>query len=110
MLGRGALRALATWCAARGMRWSPARTEDGTPALMLERRGQPAAEAMLVLLHDDGFRLVNAAGEVLASASDLPSLLDALDGGVAESPRRRAERPPPPALAPRRARLSPTPA
>ncbi len=93
MLGRPALRALAVWCAARGMRWTPARTDDGASALLLERRGQPAAEAMLVILHDDGFRLVDANGELLASASDLPALLDALDGGVAEPPRRRADRP-----------------
>jgi len=105
MLGRGALRALATWCAARGMRWMPARTDDGSPALLLERRGQPPAEAMLVVLHDGGFWLVDASGEVLASASDLPALLDALDGGVAEPPRRRIERPAPVA---RHAKLVPS--
>jgi hypothetical protein len=93
MLGRHALKALAVWCASRGMRWTPARTDDGTPALLLERRAQPTAESMLVILNDDGFRLVDANGELLASASDLPSLLDALDGGVAEPPRRRADRP-----------------
>jgi hypothetical protein len=93
MLGRGALKALAVWCAARGMRWTPARTDDGAPALLLERRGQPTADTMLVIINDDGFRLVDANGELLASASDLPSLLDALDGGVAEPPRRRMERP-----------------
>ena len=89
MLGRGALRALAAWCAARGMRWTPARSDDGAPALLLERRGQPAAQAMLVVLREEGFRLVDAGGEELALASDLPALLDALDGGIAEGPRRR---------------------
>ncbi len=90
MLGRGVLGAFSAWCAARGMRWTAARSDDGAAALLLDRRGQPSAEAMLVVLHDDGFRLVDAGGDVLASASDLPALLDALDGGVAEPPRRRA--------------------
>ena len=90
MVARGTLRALAAWCAARGVRWTPARGDDGGQALLLERRGQPAAEAMLVVLDADGFRLVTAGGEELACASDLPALLDALDGGVAEPPRRRA--------------------
>ena len=98
MVGRSALRALASWCAARGMRWSPARSDEGAPALLLDRRGQPQAESMLVVLHEDGFHLRNAVGEELAAASELPALLDALDGGVAEPPRRRAARP---------ARLSP---
>jgi hypothetical protein len=75
------------------MRWTPARTDDGAPALLLERRGRPAGESMMVVLNDDGFRLVDSNGDLLASASDLPALLDAVDGGVAEPPRRRAERP-----------------
>lgn len=107
MLGRSALRALAAWCAARGMRWVPARTDDGAAGLLLERRGQPAAEAMLVVLHEDGFALLDAAGEELAYASDLPALLDAVDGGVAEPPRRRAERPALPRV-PATGRLVPT--
>ena len=95
MLSRGALRALSAWCAARGMRWIPARTDDGAPALLLERRGQGLADAMLVVPHDGGFRLVDTGGDILASASDLPALLDAVDGGIAEPPppRRRPERP-----------------
>ena len=43
---------------------------------------------MLLVVDDDGFHLLNAPGETLAAASDLPALLDALDGGVAEAPRR----------------------
>jgi len=74
------------------MRWTPARSDDGAPALLLQRRGQPTADALLVVLDEDGFRLADTAGEVLASASDLPALLDALDGGVAEPLRRRAAR------------------
>jgi len=42
----------------------------------------------MLLVHDrHGFCLIDPLGELLASASDLPSLLDALDGGVAEAPR-----------------------
>ena len=107
MLGRSALRAVAARCTGRGMRWTPARSDDGSPALLLERRGQPAAEAMLVLLRDDGFWLVDGNGDALASASDLPALLDALDGGVAETPRRKPERQ---SAAPPLARLLPAPA
>jgi hypothetical protein len=81
------------------MRWMPARTDDGSLALLLERRGQALAEAMLIVLHDTGFWLLDSSGEILATASDLPALLDAVDGGVAESQRRWVERPAPfPAL------------
>jgi hypothetical protein len=40
---------------------------------------------MLVVAGDDGFCLLDAPGAPLATASDLPALLDALDAGVAES-------------------------
>lgn len=86
MLKNGALRALASWCAARSTRWVPAQTDDGRPGLLLERRGRTPAEAVLVVPHQGGYRLVDGAGDVLASASALPALLDALDGGVAETP------------------------
>jgi hypothetical protein len=39
---------------------------------------------MLLIPDDDGFSLVQEDGQVLAAASDLPALLDALDGGIAE--------------------------
>jgi hypothetical protein len=74
----------------------PARADDGSPALLLARRGQGHGEEMLVVLRDDGFSLLDSVGEVLASASDLPALLDAVDGGVAEPPRRSARHHAPP--------------
>jgi hypothetical protein len=46
----------------------------------------------MLLVHDrDGFCLIDPLGVMLASASDLPSLLDALDGGIAEATRHQAD-------------------
>jgi hypothetical protein len=39
---------------------------------------------MLLTPDDDGFSLTQEDGQILAAASDLPALLDALDGGIAE--------------------------
>ena len=55
--------------------------------MMLKPRdaGRPWQRMMLVL--DEGeLRLENELGETLASASDLPALLDAVEGGIAEAP------------------------
>ena len=40
-------------------------------------------QRMLVVLGEGELRLENELGETLASASDLPALLDAVEGGVA---------------------------
>ena len=39
---------------------------------------------MKLIQDDAGFRLCNEGDDLLASGSDLPAILDALDGGVAE--------------------------
>ena len=44
---------------------------------------------MRLVLNEPELRLEDAAGEALAAASDLPALLDAVDGGVAEMPLPR---------------------
>ena len=64
MLKSGALRALASWCAARSTRWVPAQTDDGWPGLLLERSGRAPTEAVLVVPHQGGYRLVDGAGDV----------------------------------------------
>ncbi len=55
--------------------------------MMLEPRDatQPWQRMMLVLDNQE-IRLENELGETLASASDLPALLDAVEGGVGDSP------------------------
>jgi hypothetical protein len=47
-------------------------------------------QRMLLLLERTELRLLNEMGETLASASGLPALLDAVDGGVAEPIRPSA--------------------
>jgi hypothetical protein len=72
------LRRLARWCRARRVQWQPGIADDGRPVLLLARHG-------MMLLPDDGeWRLLDAPGRVIASASGLSELLDALDAGVAE--------------------------
>ncbi len=41
---------------------------------------------MVLVLAQGELRLENELGETLASASDLPALLDAVEGGVADAP------------------------
>ena len=41
---------------------------------------------MLLVWSGEELSLEDEAGETLASASDLPALLDAVDGGVADAP------------------------
>ena len=88
MLGRAELLLLASWCAARGMRWMPGRAAPGAESLRLEPVPGPGArrEALAIALSGREFRLLGPFGEVLAVASGLPALLDAVDGGVAEPP------------------------
>ena len=85
MLGGIELRALNTWCGRRDISWSPAGSEDGPPVMMLQQReGGRAWQRMMLVLDTTELRLENELGETLASASDLPALLDAVEGGVAD--------------------------
>ena len=87
MLDGSSLRAFNTWCGVRDLSWSAAAAVDGCDVMMLTPRGPVRAWQRMVLIMDDSeFRLENEVGETLASASDLPALLDAVDGGVAEDP------------------------
>lgn len=84
------LQALAAWCQARGLCWLPGRAEGGDEALLLEQRGRRHSESMLLVHDRHGYCLIDPLGDLLASASNLPALLDALDGGIAELPLRHA--------------------
>ncbi len=53
--------------------------------MMLKRRDAARPWQRMMLVLDEGeMRLENELGETLASASDLPALLDAVEGGVAD--------------------------
>jgi hypothetical protein len=87
MLGGVELRALSLWCCRRDMTWSPAHSADGPPVMMLRARDDNRPwQRMMLVLDTSELRLENELGETLASASDLPALLDAVEGGVAETP------------------------
>ncbi len=79
MLDFSELRQLTSWCRARRVQWQPGVADDGCPAvLLLARHG-------MMLLPDDGeWRLLDGAGRVIAAASGLSELLDALDAGLGE--------------------------
>ena len=94
MLTRAELRVLTDWCRTRNMTWTAGRADGEVPALLLERPGR-GADAMLLVVGATERRLLDAAGQELAVASDLPALLDAVDGGVGDAmpvawPVRRA--------------------
>jgi hypothetical protein len=85
MLNGMELRLLASWSSKNRLSWMPAGSQDGRDAVMLQPRDcRSAFERMLLIPDDDGFSLVQEDGQVLAAASDLPALMDALDGGIAE--------------------------
>ena len=84
------LRLLSAWCGRRDMTWSAAQALPDTPAMVLiPRDARRPWQTMLLVLQGPEMRLENELGETLASASDLPALLDAVDGGVAEPPSIR---------------------
>ncbi len=94
MLTRAELRVLTDWCRARNMTWIAGHAAGEAPTLLLERAGR-GADAMLLVVAARERRLLDAAGQELATASDLPALLDAVDGGVGDAtpsvwPSRRA--------------------
>lgn len=89
MLDATDLRLLTRWCADHAMRWQPLRTDaDGAWLLLESAIAQHVWQRMVLTADDAGFRLTDELGEALAVASDLPALLDALDGGVADPPSR----------------------
>ena len=94
MLTRAELRLLTEWCRTRTMTWTAGQAGGDAPSLLLERPGR-GADAMLLVVAATERRLLDAAGQELAVASDLPALLDAVDGGVGDAapavwPTRRA--------------------
>lgn len=95
MLDRDDLRRLTAWCAARRLRWQPARSDSGEQAVLLDHAGsrQPWRR-MEVLADPAGYRLRDEAGATLAVASDLSALLDAVDAGVADAPAAGPRRQP----------------
>ncbi len=86
------LQQLTRWCATRHLLWQPSRTEEGQPAILLRpHNGRLAWHDMLLVENDDGVTLIDEAGDVLADASEIPALLDALDSGLITSPCRLAK-------------------
>jgi hypothetical protein len=83
------LRTIAKWCRGRGLRFVPLRTGAAGSVILFEQL-EPTRpwQRMKLVLDDDGFRLCDERDELLASGSDLPAMLDALDGGVAEPASR----------------------
>ena len=89
MLSPTDLKTLTDWCRGRAMRWSPLRADPGAIVVLLEPSVATRPwQRMHLLASDHVFLLEDEAGEALARASDLPALLDVLDGGVADTPPR----------------------
>lgn len=85
MLDSMDLRTLSRWCVGRQLSWSPGAQSDGAPVMMLQQRDpRHPWQRILLVLQASELRIENELGETLASASDLPALLDAVDGGVSE--------------------------
>ncbi|MDR3523117.1 MAG: hypothetical protein P4L66_03330 [Acetobacteraceae bacterium] len=82
------LKHLTRWCTARRLYWQPARTESGAPAILLRGNGMRVAwHDMMLTEEDDGVGLRDARGALLADASEIPALLDALDSGLITRPQ-----------------------
>jgi len=80
------LKMLTLWCRSRAMRWLPLRSGAETAVLLLEPLAASRPwQRMRLSASDSGFLLADEVGQTLATASDLPALLDALDGGVADA-------------------------
>ena len=87
MMDGTAIRALNAWCGTRALSWSAAHPLGGCDVMMLmPRDAERPWQRMMLVLDSSELRLENEEGETLASASSLPALLDAVDGGVAEPP------------------------
>ena len=83
MLGQNDRQVLMRWCRARRVRWLATLGPDRQPAVLLVADG-PGWPAMRVLAERDGLLLETETGEILAAASGLQALLDAVDAGIAE--------------------------
>lgn len=79
MLETAELQLLSKWCRARSLHWQPGVADDGRPALLL--LGTPQ-QTMMLQPDEDEWRLLDQPGDVLAAASGLTELLDALDAGM----------------------------
>lgn len=87
MTTQAELRHLTRWCAAHRLSWQPARTDDGQAAILLRGiAGRPAGHDMMLVEGDDGVELHDSNGVLLADASEIPALLDALDSGLLTRP------------------------
>lgn len=87
MLSTHDLTRLNRWCTARKLRWAPANTKDGDPAILLQSfMPRLPWEDTLLVEAEDGLALIDTSGGKLAMASEIPALLDALDAGLARSP------------------------
>ncbi len=88
------LKHLSRWCSARRLHWQPARTEAGAPAILLRSDSVLVAwHDMMLIEDDDGVALLDEQGDLLADASEIPALLDALDSGLVTRPVARLCRP-----------------
>ncbi len=85
VLTQSDLLLLAAWCRARDMTWTPGRLTGDAACLLLEPAGG-GRDAMLLVVGKGERRLLDAAGQELAAASDVQALFDAVDGGVADQP------------------------
>ena len=87
MLDGPMIRVLNAWCGGRGLSWSAAHRTGAGAAILLRPAGFGRPWRRMMLVWDAGeLRLEDEYGDTLASASNLPALLDAMDGGVADAP------------------------
>jgi hypothetical protein len=84
MIDTHELHSLTRWCASRRLRWLPVRTDAGEAAIQISAQTGRLAWSDMLLVADaeDDVSLVDAAGQIIATASDVPALLDALDAGL----------------------------
>ena len=86
MLAPTDLRNLTDWCRHRAMDWMALLVDADAAVLLLAPKAAARPwQRMRLIASDHGYRLEDEGGQALASASDLPALLDALDGGVADA-------------------------
>lgn len=77
------VRALNNWCHARAFRWLAVGGPEVHGMLLEPAAGRRPWQHVRLVSDPDGWRLEDEVGETLATASALPALLDAVDGGVA---------------------------
>jgi len=85
MLDAAELAVLARWCRAAALSWQPLGCAEETVLLLEPRAGERPWQRMRLCAGEAGYRLHDAADRLLAAATDLPALLDALDGGIADA-------------------------